>query len=191
MKKVNCILALVFFLVSTIIMPVNAFAFTEAPVAVIVFDPSGNINGELSNIFSQRMKRRFRFPDYNVMEFSQVSSQLKSISIPSPNQKRPFFQQEQLKVLSDKIPAEIVCVVWIDSLRDEIIYSLFGLAGEKMRLSRLKMDITIYKKTTDTYFPSKIKYARTDPYAISTPTIDTAIEKFSETIDKFKEQLKK
>lgn len=191
MKKAKSYLLLVFFIATTFILPKNALAFTEAPVAVIVFDANGRIDGELSNVLSQRMKRRFRFPDYKVMEFSEVNSRLKNISIPNTNTKRPFFRQEQLQALAGKIPAEIICVVWIDSIRDEIIYgSIFGLAGEKMRFSRLKMDITIYKKTTDTYLPNKVNYSKTEPYAVSSPTINIAIEKFSDTIDEFKEHIK-
>lgn len=129
------------------ILPNSTYAFTEAPVAVIVLDNYGKFNEELNLLFNDRMKRRFRFPDYKVLPVSKINSFLQHSGIPTPSNKRPYFQKEQLQILAEQIPADIVCMVSFTEFKDDIVSSgLFVFSGEQIRISKLKMDINNISK---------------------------------------------
>lgn len=166
----------------------TAAAFKEDPVAVVILDYSYlGVDQELWQTWEERVKRRFRFPDYKLLGQKEVKDALRG-SLPVPDKKRPSFKKPQLEAITQTIPAELVVVIWVDRMQEEVYHSL-RFMGETVRRVEVSIDVTAYRKTDDKYLAEKIRYYSVDNIAISTPARTVATDKIAEAIDKFKEQL--
>lgn len=186
MRKIAC--SLVFAFAFVLLFSGTCFAFTEAPVAVLVMgDSYASLDSELVDLWQERVKRRFRFPDYKMMSQQEIKKGLAS-DLPSPESKRPYFRKEQLLDIADIIPAELVFVIWVDRLNETVYQSYFPF-GDTVRRVNVSIDVTAYRKTDNKYLVQKIRYSDLNNIAISTPARRVATDSIAEAVNKIKEEL--
>lgn len=175
---------LVLFILS---VPQKTFAFAEDPVAVLVMGDYGSINSNMANEWTERVKRRFRFPDYKILAQDDVMKKIKG-NLPAVEGKAPYFRKEQLAKIAQMTPAEVVFVIWVHNIYEEILPS-WRLMGDTLCRVTVYMDITAYRKTDDKYIQQKVRYSEVRNVANSDPARKVAADKVSEAVDKAREQM--
>lgn len=179
---------LVLFLVFLLYLSVagSCYAFREDPVAVVILD-NGYADTQMANDWQERVKRRFRFPDYKILEQRELVQALRG-NFPEPESKRPYYRKEQLASIAQTVPAELVFVIWVDTIEEQVFQRLLPF-GETVRRVRVSMDITAFRKADGKYLVEKVRYSSTDNIAISTPSERVATDAVADAVNKFREQL--
>ena len=178
-RKLMTILLLALF--SFCMLPERTEAFNEKTVAVVFIDNTGKINKPIRKQFEDRVKRRFRFPFYEIMQEDELRTRLAG-KLPVTRQERPSYDNERLLNIADTVNADVVVVVYTYKFSDEVVQSLWPW-GETFRYTNVDLDVSIYRKTDNIFFYKKIKDYQKNNIAISTPALDIAMAKFSEAID--------
>ncbi len=167
------------------ILPQTVDAFAELPVAVVVVDKSGAVDGKLVSAWETRVKRRFGFPNYQIVPQDTVRAALAG-RFPAADQKRPYLKQAQLEYIANTVPAELVVAIWVNSMREEVYTSW---RGETIQWVYVNIDVTAYRKTDKKYLFRQIRYDDTRSWAASDSAYQVATDKFADVIDKFREEL--
>ena len=178
----------VLFAIILVTMPNFAYAFEEAPVALIVFDKSYNVNNHLLENWQQQVKKRFRFPNYKLQEYTSVENKLLG-NLPTLDKKAPYYKKTQLVEVANTVQAQVVFVLWVHELNDYIVHS-WRRFGEDFRHTEVSIDFSAYSKKHDKIFSKKIRYSKTEDAAISVFSHDFATQAIYDAVSEFRDMLR-
>ena len=168
--------------------PPAALAFADSPVAVVILDRTGGfVDKNLSETWTETVRRRFHFPDYKLIDKRDLLAALRG-KLPPLGGKSPRYRAEDLKYIANAASADLLFVIVADKVEEAIIHSRWPF-GETLLRVKVAVDLLAYRAADGKYLENKIRYFKTDILAVSLSAEKIANEGVSDAIDDFRDKL--
>lgn len=170
--------------------PNNALAydFEEETIAFVVFDYSGNINKELTDIWEKIIYRQFRFSNYKMQGFYKIQEAFQ-YGLPTLDKRRPYFKKEQMRQVADLTHADLIFIIWVDTLQDHKEPTVVEKDKGPDRWVYMNMDIVGYRASDDSYLFYPVRYSKSRTAEFSVPLYEAAEQEIATTMERFKKRL--
>jgi hypothetical protein len=168
--------------------PLAALAFADSPVAVVILDRTGGaVDGGLSGAWTEKVRSRFRFPDYKLIGQQDLRQALRG-KLPPLGRKPPYYRADDLKYIAGLAEADLVFVIIADRLDEALIHSRRPFGDALLRVG-VSIDLMAYRAADAKYLEKKIRYFKTDLVGISLPALKIASDGVGDAIDGFRDKL--
>jgi len=167
---------------------IQANDFDEETIAFVVFDYSGNINKEFTDMWEKLIYRPFRFNNYKMQGFYKIQEAFQ-YGLPTLEKRRPYFQKEQMRQISDLTHADLIFIIWVDTLQDRKEQTIIEKEKGPDRWVYMNMDIIGYRASDDSYLFYPVRYSKSKMQEFSVPLYEAAEQEISATMERFKKRL--
>ncbi len=147
-------LVLVFACCSAISLPQQALAdFAERPVAFVVIDNDGGVNGAVYKEWRQVVKWAYHFPDYKLTD-DGAAQQLVTDAVRGGAK----LNKAALQALAEKSQVDVLVVARVYEL-DESMVSGFGFRLDHETYVRVvaDADLCVYKKDGESFLQKRVR----------------------------------
>lgn len=133
--------------------PRNAWAdFPDRPVAFVVIDHSGGVNGDVFNLWKQPVKWAYHFPDYKFVDPTSVYSLLQ-------NEKK--LDKAIFARAADEGNFDVIVAVRVFSMREDMVHGRFfryyDYDDGPFVLVEARADLFVYKKDGDKFLKKRVR----------------------------------
>lgn len=166
----------------------SAAEFDDETIAFVVLDSSDNIDKKLTDMWTKTVYKPFRFSNYKMQGFYKIQEALQ-YGLPTLDKRRPYFKKDQMRQIADMTQADLVFIIWVDTLQDRKEKTVVKKDKGPDRWVFMNMDIIGYRASDDSYLFFPIRYSKSQIEEFSTPMYEAAEQEISATIEKFKKRL--